>query len=351
MVSPQNLAIGAAAVGTGRVARAIIFRRVVGWSLLLPAGHVRARVPAVDVGAVVDGGLTDLIAELRGDRRRRAVDVHRRSTSCARTSPTGCCRYQATAGRGGAARQRRGGAGLCVQRVRARRACRGWRAGRRLRALPGGALPVVGRRADRRLAAHAHPATMDLREPARLRRAGRHQRVGDGGGSAGLLLSPGPVEPDRLLDRRQRGGERRRRALPEIRLHYARTCWGLEVVLPDGRWRTRRSKPSTHRATISRRVFVGSEGTLGVATKVITAHRARGPNACNAARGVRLHATTPAHAVSGYRRGGGCLPAAIEMMDTLSIEAAEAASTRTIRCAALLLVELDGPTAGSRVAR
>ena len=41
MISPQNLAIGAAAVGLGG-REGDVFRRVLGWSLLLLA-HVRAR--------------------------------------------------------------------------------------------------------------------------------------------------------------------------------------------------------------------------------------------------------------------------------------------------------------------
>ncbi len=40
------------------------------------------------------------------------------------------------------------------------------------------------------------------------------------GGRRRLLLRPRPVQPADLLDRRQRGGELRRRALPEVRLHH-----------------------------------------------------------------------------------------------------------------------------------
>ena len=52
-------------------------------------------------------------------------------------------------------------------------------------------------------------------EPGRdqpRRHQGRHAR--------GLLLRARPVEPADLLDRRQRRGELRRRALPEVRLHH-----------------------------------------------------------------------------------------------------------------------------------
>ena len=57
MVSPQNLAIAAAAVGmAGR--EGDIFRKVIGWSLGLLVLHVRPRRPAVHAGARLDGALT-----------------------------------------------------------------------------------------------------------------------------------------------------------------------------------------------------------------------------------------------------------------------------------------------------
>lgn len=90
--------------------------------------------------------------------------------------------------------------------------------------------------------------------------------------------------------------------------------------------------------------FIGSEGTLGIATKV-TVRLTRTPQSV----------TTLLAAFDGIERGGravsaiiggGILPAAVEMMDALAIEAAEAA----VACAypegagAVLIVELDGPT-------
>ena len=56
MVSPQNLAIGAAAVGlAGR--EGDIFRKVIGWSILLVLVHGGARAAAVKGRAVLDGAL------------------------------------------------------------------------------------------------------------------------------------------------------------------------------------------------------------------------------------------------------------------------------------------------------
>ena len=54
MISPQNLAIGAAAVGlAGR--EGDLFRKVLGWSLVLVLVHVRTRLSAVHGGARLDG--------------------------------------------------------------------------------------------------------------------------------------------------------------------------------------------------------------------------------------------------------------------------------------------------------
>ena len=59
---------------------------------------------------------------------------------------------------------------------------------------------------------------IDYANRTRDRAAGRHQsRHHQGGRRGGLLLRARPLLADRLLDRRQRRGEFRRRALPEIR--------------------------------------------------------------------------------------------------------------------------------------
>ena len=50
----------------------------------------------------------------------------------------------------------------------------------------------------------------------------------------GLYYAPDPVEPDRLHDRRQRRGELRRRALPEVRPHACTTCCGVRGFTIDG---------------------------------------------------------------------------------------------------------------------
>src|SRR2546421_11923823 len=70
-------------------------------------------------------------------------------------------------------------------------------------------------------------------------------------------------------------------------------------------------------------VFVGSEGTLGIATK-LTLRVLRSPEAVRTLLAGFAHTDAAGAAVSGVIAGG-ILPAAIEMMDAVTIEAAEAA--------------------------
>ncbi len=94
--------------------------------------------------------------------------------------------------------------------------------------------------------------------------------------------------------------------------------------------------------------FIGSEGTLGIATK-ITVRLSRAPEAVTTLLAAFTDVASGGLAVSAIIAAG-IVPAAIEMMDALAIEAAEAA----VRCdypagaGAVLIVELDGP--GSEVA-
>ncbi|GAA0400495.1 FAD-binding protein [Acrocarpospora corrugata] len=89
--------------------------------------------------------------------------------------------------------------------------------------------------------------------------------------------------------------------------------------------------------------FIGSEGTLGIATK-ITVRLSRTPEAVTTMLAAFTTIEGGGRAVSAII-GAGIVPAAIEMMDALAIEAAEAA----VKCeypagaGAVLVVELDGP--------
>jgi len=91
-------------------------------------------------------------------------------------------------------------------------------------------------------------------------------------------------------------------------------------------------------------VFVGSEGTLGIATKV-TLRILKRPE-CVRTLLAAFPTTNEAGAAVSDIIAAGMLPAAIEMMDRLAIQAAEAAVHANYPdCGGLLLVELDGPLA------
>jgi glycolate oxidase len=119
---------------------------------------------------------------------------------------------------------------------------------------------------------------------------------------------------------------------------------GMEVVLADG------TVAQLGGATLDMPgydllgVFVGSEGTLGVATK-ITLRIVKRPEVVQTLLAA-FDSTNHAGAAVSDIIAAGVLPAAIEMMDCLAIQAAEAAVHPNYpACGGLLLVELDGPQA------
>jgi len=119
---------------------------------------------------------------------------------------------------------------------------------------------------------------------------------------------------------------------------------GLEVVLPDGSLVHFGGKTLDAPGYDLMGVFVGSEGTLGVATKIILRIVKR-PE-CVRTLLAAFNSTNEAGAAVSGIIAAGMLPAAIEMMDNLSIQAAEAAVHANYpNCGGLLLVELDGPIA------
>jgi glycolate oxidase len=92
-------------------------------------------------------------------------------------------------------------------------------------------------------------------------------------------------------------------------------------------------------------LFVGSEGTLGIATKV-TLRLLRAPEAVRTLLAGFVHTDAAGEAVSATIARG-ILPAAIEMMDAITMAAAEQAvgANYPAGCGAALIVELDGPLA------
>jgi glycolate oxidase len=120
---------------------------------------------------------------------------------------------------------------------------------------------------------------------------------------------------------------------------------GLEVVLPSGDAVTLGGKAPEYPGYDLVGTFVGSEGTLGIATSV-TVRLTRSPETVETVLAGFDSIEAAAATVSAII-GGGILPAAIEMMDALAIEAAEAAVScgYPAGAVAVLIVELDGPPA------
>ena len=120
---------------------------------------------------------------------------------------------------------------------------------------------------------------------------------------------------------------------------------GLEIVTPSGELTWLGDGTGVVSGYDLLGAFTGSEGTLGIATKIIV-KLTPAPEAVHLVLAAYDSLEAGGRAVSDII-GAGIVPAAIEMMDALSIEAAEAA----VHCgypegaAAVLLVELDGPAA------
>jgi glycolate oxidase len=116
----------------------------------------------------------------------------------------------------------------------------------------------------------------------------------------------------------------------------------LEVVLPNGELVTFGSAAPDAPGYDLSGVFVGSEGTLGVATK-ITLRIVKRPEVVQTLLAAFESPQLAGQTVSDIIAAG-MLPSALEIMDALAIEAAEAAVHANYpRCGGLLLVELDGP--------
>ncbi len=119
---------------------------------------------------------------------------------------------------------------------------------------------------------------------------------------------------------------------------------GLEVVLPDGGVVELGGKHLDPPGYDLLGAFVGSEGTLGVATR-ITLRVVPTPAAVKTLVAFFADTRSAGQAVSAIVSAG-LVPAAIEMMDQLAIEASEqmAHAGWPADAGAALLVELDGPT-------
>jgi glycolate oxidase len=121
---------------------------------------------------------------------------------------------------------------------------------------------------------------------------------------------------------------------------------GLEVVLPSGDIVHFGGPILDTPGYDLTGLFVGSEGTLGIVTK-ITVRLMRKPEAWKTILAVFRSVADASNAVSGII-GAGIVPAALEMMDNLTIQAVEAATGAglPLDAGAVLLIELDGIAAG-----
>ena len=124
---------------------------------------------------------------------------------------------------------------------------------------------------------------------------------------------------------------------------------GLEVVMPDGElvWLGGKTRGAPGYDLAG--VFVGSEGTFGIATKVVV-RILKKPQAVKTVLAVFDHMDRASEAVSAIIARG-LVPAAVEMIDQLTIQAVEDAfgCGYPRDAAAALLVELDGLAVGMEV--
>ena len=117
---------------------------------------------------------------------------------------------------------------------------------------------------------------------------------------------------------------------------------GLEVVLPDGRIAQLGGKAETAAGYDLTGFFVGSEGTLGIAT-AITVKITRLPEAVATLLAIYNDVQDAANTVVALTSEG-ITPAAIEMLDGWTLRAVEAAvhAGYPLDSAAVLLIELEG---------
>ncbi|HLC42184.1 MAG TPA: FAD-linked oxidase C-terminal domain-containing protein [Methylomirabilota bacterium] len=121
---------------------------------------------------------------------------------------------------------------------------------------------------------------------------------------------------------------------------------GLEVVLPDGGvvWLGGKRRVSQGYDLVG--IFVGSEGTFGIATKIVV-RILRAPRAVKTILAIFTEIDHASHAVSNIIARG-LIPAALEMIDQVTIKCVEDAvgAGYPRDAAAALLIELDGLTVG-----
>ena len=154
-------------------------------------------------------------------------------------------------------------------------------------------------------------------EPGRDQRERQSAAVGPG-----VLLSARPVVADRVLDRRQRGRELRRRALLQVRLHDQLRHRAGARARRRGAGARSAATSSTRPATTCSARSSAPRARLGVATKIWLRVV---PSPGDGARRSSPSSTPRTPRARRCREivQGGVVPGAIEMMDARAIEASE----------------------------
>jgi len=299
---------------------------------------VRARLPAVDRGALLDGGVgaTDgLVAQLRSICGGEHVLTHRHQLQTYESD--GLLQYAALPGAVALPET-----GEQVQRV--------------VRACHEAGVPFVARGSGSGLSGGAMPVEEGvLVALSRLRRVIEvdleNQRVTVEPGVTNIAVSQAvgpshfyPPDPSSQIVC-SIGGNVAENSGGAHCFKYGFTTnyvTGLEVVLPDGELVTLGGKGLDAPGYDLIGAFVGSEGTLGVATS-ITVRVVPSPATVRTLVAF-FHSTSEAGEVVSAIVSAGIVPAAIEMMDNLSIRAAEGATHAGYPqdAGAALVVELDG---------
>ena len=163
-------------------------------------------------------------------------------------------------------------------------------------------------------------------------------------GAAGYYYAPDPSSPERLLDRRQRRGELRRRALPEVRLHdQPRARRAARARRRRASW-TWAARCSTRPATTCWACSSAAKGCSASSPRCVL-RVLRKPQATRTFFATFPSTDEAGNAVSAIIASG-IVPAAIEMMDRLAIVAAKAATGLDWPdVGAALLMDVDGPDA------
>ena len=162
-------------------------------------------------------------------------------------------------------------------------------------------------------------------------------------GACRLLLRARSVVADRLLDRRQRRGKFRRRALPEIRHDHQQRAGLRDRADVRARSCASAARPPRTRGYDLMGIITGSEGLLGVITE-ITVRILQKPETARALM-VGFAEVEAAGECVARIIGAGIIPGGMEMMDKPAIHAAEAFvhAGYPLDVEALLIIELDGP--------